>query len=202
MSINRLLAAAAGAGAIGILLLGWLLGVSPKLAEIAAADAETATAAAQNAALEASNAALRKQFESIEEHRRELEALVEAVPADAATDDFVDAVENTAIASDVVLQSISFGEGVSYGAGGAGVVPVADGAAAPAAPEELAGLVTVEVNLTVAGDPARAMEFVDDLQTGDRLLTVTQVITDGSAPGMTTLRGFLYVLLGEAAPES
>ena len=197
MSVDRLLAAAAGAGAIGILLLGWLLGVSPKLAEISAADAETATAAAQNGALEASNAALREQLESIVERRAELGELLEAVPAEAATDDFVDAVENTAVAWDVVLQSLTFAEGVSYGTTGAGTVPVAEGVSA--APEALAGLVTVEVNLTVEGDPSRAMRFVDDLQTGDRLLTVTQVTTDAGPPGMTTVRGYLYVLLEEGA---
>jgi hypothetical protein len=198
MSVNRLLAAATGAGAIGILLLGWLLGVSPKLAEIAAADADTATAAAQNAALEASNAQLREQLESIVERREDLGELLEAVPAAAETDDFVDAVERTAVASDVVLQSVTFGEGVSYGTSGAGAVPVVD-TEASTVPEALAGLVTVEVNLTVAGDPERAMRFVDELQTGDRLVTVTQVTTDAGPPGMTTVRGYLYVLLGDGA---
>jgi hypothetical protein len=198
MSLNRLLAAAAGAGAIGILLLGWLLGISPKLAEIATADAETAAAATQNVALEASNAALRKQQESIVDRRAELEELQEAVPADAATDDFVDDVEKTAVASDVVLQSMTFGEGVTYGTTGPGAVPVVESAAS-AAPEQLAGLVTVDVSLTVNGDPEQAMRFVDDLQTGDRLLTVTQVTSDAGPPGMTTVRGYLYVLLGQEA---
>jgi hypothetical protein len=199
MSMNRLLAAAAGAGAIGILLLGWLLGVSPKLAEIAAADAETATAAAQNDALAASNADLRKQLESIGERRAELDELLAAVPAGAATDDFVDSVERTAVASDVTLQSITFGEGASYGTTtGPGAVPVADGT--QTAPEALQGLVTVEVNLTVEGDPKRAMQFVDELQTGDRILTVTQVTSDAGPPGMTTVRGYLYVLLGQQTP--
>jgi hypothetical protein len=201
MSVNRLLAAAAGAGALGILLLGWFLGVSPKLAEIAAADAETSTAASQNDALEASNADLRKQLESIGERRAELAELLEAVPADAATDDFVDDVERMAVASDVTLQSVTFGEGVTYGTTGPGAVPVADSELSTV-PEALAGLVTVEVNLTVAGDPERAMHFVDELQTGDRLLAVTQVTTDAGPPGMTTVRGHLYVLLGESGPES
>ena len=198
MSVNRLLAAAAGAGAIGILLLGWLLGVSPKLAEIAAADAETATAAAQNGALEASNADLRKQLEAIGERRAELSDLTRAIPEEAASDDFVDAVERTAEGSDVTLQSLTFGEGVSYGTTGPGAVPVADTQAT--VPEALAGLVTVEVNLTVEGDPERAMRFVDELQTGDRLLTVTQVTSDVGPPGITTVRGYLYVLLGDAIP--
>lgn len=200
MSVNRLLAAAAGAGAVGILMLGWLLGVSPKMGEIAAADAETASAAAQNAALEQSNAELREQSESIEERRADLAELLEAVPAEAATDDFVDAVERTAVASDVVLETLTLGEGVSYGTGGAGAIPAVDGAESTA-PEPLAGLVTIEVSLTVAGDPEQAMHFVDELQTGDRLLTVTQVTTDAGPPGMTTVRGYLYVLLGEGAPE-
>ena len=201
MSVNRLLAAAAGAGAIGILLLGWLLGISPKLAEIAAADAEVAAAATRNAALEASNAQLREQMDSIGERRAELDSLVDAVPDEAATDDFVDAAEDMALMSDVVLQSISFGEGVTYGTGVDGAAPVVDGAAA-AAPEELAGLVTVEVNLTVGGDSERAMEFVDALQTGERLLTVTQVTTAAGDTNTTTLRGYLYVLIADADPEA
>ncbi|MDQ4137439.1 MAG: hypothetical protein M3116_01140 [Actinomycetota bacterium] len=197
MSVNRLLAAVAGAAAAVILLLGWLLGVSPRLAEVAAADAETAVARQQNAALEASNATLRKQLDSIDDRRAELASLLEAVPSDAATDDFVDAVEATADGSGVLLQSLTLGEGVVYGGTPAGAVAVVSGETATA-PEELAGLVTMAVEITVTGDQRSAMRFVEELQTGDRLLSVTSVLSQAGPPESTTLKGYLYVLLGDA----
>lgn len=230
-----------GAAVVAVLVLagGYFLGVAPQLTAIEAANAQTTSVEAQNAVLEASVASLEKEFATIDTAKADLATLRESVPGEAATSALLKDLNAYAAAAQVTITASKFGDGAPYAPVAA--APAADAQAtesdskdadkAPAeTPAEVTGagtaptssLVTAEnfvyipVSLTVAGDYARVLDFVAEVQAGKRLLLVNGVQVDPAAPQAaevegeeappvtgtpvtTVLNGYIYVLLNDSA---
>ena len=110
-------------------VLGWTLGISPKLTQASVADADRAAIETQNSAYEAQVATLKKQFEGIGDLKSNLAALRLAVPSAAEIPAFITQLDAIGQQHQVTLTDIKVNDAQLY-------VPVA--AAASTAPSAVA----------------------------------------------------------------
>jgi len=197
-------------GAILVIVLvvsaGFTLGVSPKLDELSASRATRTAALAQNEVYELQLAALQREFDSLETVQNELAVLREAIPEGAALPAFVGQLEAIAGRTSVTLTEFSSADALPY----APVVPDATvpdatvpDATVPDAPSALVttdNFVAVPVTISVTGSFDAVLQFLEGLQNGQRLMTVTSFSSgtpSADAPGRVTgqIAGIVYVLL-------
>lgn len=181
MNANRLIALALGLLTAGVLALGWLLGVAPRLAEAGQANGERALVEAQNAAHEARLAELADKFENIDEMRAELTELHEFIPDEHRLEDFLDSLDAKAATASVVLQSVTMGEALE--------VIAVDATPASTGPV----LITIPVTVQVVGALDAVLAFTDAAQRADRIFVVNSFAWAPDEPG-ATLTGSLYVI--------
>ncbi|TFH69544.1 hypothetical protein [Cellulomonas sp. HD19AZ1] len=219
------------AGAVVASLLavaaGWFLLLSP-VRESASQTADEATAAQQrNELLGIQVAQLRADFAKIDEHKASLEALRVSVPRTLDDTALMRALDAMARSAEVDLVDATFAAPMPVAVaapvaepapapvdGGSDAAAV-DGAAQPvvaAGPAVPAGLMAMDVTLTVAGSPERAAAFLGALQESSRIVAVTgfdvavqdeQGATGGQAAVAAgdyrvEIRGTVYVLPASA----
>ncbi|MHA6669275.1 type IV pilus inner membrane component PilO [Homoserinimonas sp. A447] len=198
MSTSRLWSLGAIALIAALLVGSWLLGISPKLTEASAANTDREAVEVQNAVHEATLTALEEQFADMDQLEEQLAALQVAVPNAAELPDLISQLNAKAIAHGVVITSITVTDPVAY-------VPAAE---APADPELAAAASSVtsdnflgiSVNMTVTGTYAQAMNFVADVQAGERIflvhdLSLTEGIMSADSPVILNTTGQVFVLL-------
>ena len=215
MNVNRLWVLGAVLLMSVVALIGWSLGISPKLGEARDATAERVAVEAQNTSYELQLATLKQQFESIDGLRVDLADLRESVPQGANIPKFVGQLDSIALQNTVKLTAITVSDAQSYAAALATTAapeaaPPAEGAAAAAVPAEgtAAGataaadaavpvapvvtpadnLIAIPISLSVEGGYQNVLDFISGLQQGERLVTVSAFGTTASAdaPGMVT----------------
>ncbi len=204
MNNNRIWIILAGVVSVGILAMGWLLGVSPKLDEMNQANEQRATVDDQNLLHEARIAALKKQFETIDELREDLSELQVALPPGDELSTFLGQLHELETTSGVILTRFAASDGQTY-------VPAAGATLDPLVTIE--NFVPISIDLTVTGTRQQVINFVNDLQYGKRLflinkLTVAQdenelVEVEGGEPQskyIGNISGFVYVLVDPASP--
>lgn len=133
MNMNRLwvLGAVLLIGIVAV--LGWMLGIAPKLSEAREAKAQQETVETQNTDLEAQLVTLKEQFESIDDLRDELADLRESVPSGPDMPAFVGQLGTIAEKHRVSLTQITVSDAQPYVpviAAPAAEVPPAEGAPA------------------------------------------------------------------------
>ncbi|TFB96793.1 hypothetical protein E3O42_16780 [Cryobacterium adonitolivorans] len=133
MDKNRIWAFGAALAIAATAILGWTLGISPKLNEAKAAEIQRAVVETQNIDYESQLATLQKQFDNIGDLKSDLAALQLAVPNAAEIPAFVTQLDTIGRQRDVTLTGIIVNDAQSY-------VPVVvappAAAAAPAAEVE------------------------------------------------------------------
>lgn len=197
---NRLWIPVAAILGIAILAMGWFLGVSPKLDEMNAANEQRASVEAQNRIHEARLAELKKQFEKIDELRADLALDQVALPPGDELSTFLGQLHSLEGSSGVVLQTFSASDGQSY-------LP-AEGAEAPSGLVTADNFIAITIDLTVSGTREQVIDFVNDLQYGDRLFLVTKLTVSKTEGQQETdagdytgsISGFVYVLVDPSAP--
>jgi Tfp pilus assembly protein PilO len=186
-------------------VLGWLLGISPKLGEARAADIERVSVEAQNSAYRTQLETLKAQFESIGELRTELATLRQAVPSEADLPEFLRQLDDIGRAHSVTFSSIQVSDAKPY----APILPsepvataeapargatdaVALAAASPPAAADTpavtsrvtaANFVAIPVSLTVDGGYDNVLAFIKGVQDGSRLMLVTAFNTNAAPDG-------------------
>lgn len=189
---------------IALVVLGWVLGISPRLAEAGIAVTERQNVELQNQAQEAALALLKQQYEELDELEEELDDIQSSIPSKPATSEFFDQVLTTASAAGVAVEEIAALEGAIYGgsvdpaaATDSELVQPADGSAAPdpTLDGSLANrFFTIGVSIKVLGGADQVFSLVSALQEGERLFLVTDVdFTTGTEP-RATITGFVYVV--------
>src|SRR5690606_26924168 len=98
----------------GILAAGWFLGVQPKLAETAAANAAREAAVDQNALHEAQLKQLEQDYARIDELRATVAELREAVPAHHDYSGFVAELNTIATQTGATLPKVTVGDSTWY----------------------------------------------------------------------------------------
>lgn len=205
-----------------VILAGFTLGISPKLDELSAARTTRTATLAQNEVYEAQLAALQREFDGLETVQDELAVLREAIPEGAALPALIGQLDAIAGRTSVTLTEFSSADAMPYVPvvpaadttapatdGAATNAPATDGAAAEAAEAAAAAaspLVTAEnfvavpVTISVTGSFDAVLDFLDDLQNGQRLMTVTSFSSgtpSADVPDRVTgqIAGIVYVLL-------
>ncbi|TFD17171.1 hypothetical protein [Cryobacterium sp. TMT2-23] len=205
MDLNRLWVLGSVVLIAATALLGWVLGISPKLSEAGLADADRVAVETQNSASALKVAALKEKFDSIGDLKGELSALRMAVPNAAEIPAFVTQLDSIAEQHQVTLTDISVNDAQAYVplvvAPTAIEAPAADASAptattaptataAPTAAEVAAALapvpnalitasnfVSVPISLSVSGSYGNVLDFIEGLQKGTRLVMVTTFAT-------------------------
>ncbi|MFM9877193.1 MAG: hypothetical protein ACKVOG_05000 [Rhodoglobus sp.] len=211
---NRLWVLGAILVSAAIIVLGWFLGISPKLAEASTSAGERQNVEAQNQAQEAAIALLKQQFAAIDDQKSKLKDLERAIPEAPELDTLIDFIVAASAANGVVVDNVTTLEGALYGgsvdptaaADPAAVQPAEPGVTDPNAPPAAvdAGVVgrffTVGISVKVFGSADQVFALVDSLQMGERLFLVTDVdfTTEGESAG--TITGFVYVVTPPVVP--
>lgn len=188
----------AGVLGVGVLLMGWFLGVAPKLDEINAAESQRANVEMQNAAFEQTLAQLQEESKDIDKLRDELKALQVELPPGDALSNFLGQLHELEVASGVALSSFSASDGVPF-------VPAAKTPATALSPLVSAqNFIVLTINLKVEGTREQVLDFVSALQSGDRLFLVNSLNvvrgTDAEENYTGSISGFVYVLVDPTAP--
>lgn len=214
MTENRIWTFGAAVVILGIIGLGWLLGISPKLAEADAATEARVLVDQENAAHAAALVVLREQFENLDELEEQLGELQKELPGEADVEGFIEYTVGVAAQAGVVISTITGNEPASYGAGSLGeqsaeappaepVDPPAEGAATASAPpssdagtQGTTGLYSIGISVSVEGSPEQVMAFSRLLQDNKRIFLATQVTFDSGGAGILggTVSGHLFVL--------
>ncbi|TFD35501.1 hypothetical protein E3T34_02865 [Cryobacterium sp. TMT1-62] len=190
-------------------VIGWSLGISPKLNEVSATKAERASVEEQNAGFELQLSVLKEQFESIGDLKEDLAQLRRAVPQGADIPVLVGQLDEIAALNGVTLTAITVSDAQPYapvvapvpvdaapieGAASAGTEPAPTVEAAPVAPATpaaaapvvndlitAANFVAVPITLAVDGGYDEVLNFIEGVQKGERLVMVTTFTTSTPA---------------------
>lgn len=194
MNGNRIWVLVTTVAIAAILGLGWLLGVSPLLAQAETAETERAAVELTNASQQAALLQMQDQFEQLDDLEVALEELRLSIPGETDADGvyaLLAAYRDVAGASPAL---ITLGEAVQYG------VPVdagttaspAPGSAPPATGRLATDLYSVPITVTFEGTSLDAVyAFVYLMQHGPRLFLVSSVTT---SPEGSTITAHVFVI--------
>lgn len=183
---------------VAVLLMGWFIGISPKLDETNAAELQRSNVEAQNAAIQTNIDALKKESQQIGELRDQLDELQVALPPGDELSTFLGQLHQLEGASGVVLTSFTASDGESF-------APAPSKSGAPTSPLVTAdNFIVININLKVTGTRAQVLDFVDALQLGDRLFLVNSLTVQRGSESEDSytgaISGFVYVLVDPSAP--
>jgi len=186
---------------IAIILMGWFLGISPRLGEMAANAVQLQGIEAQNKTYEAELARLKAENEKLPEYEKELLKLQRSLPYENDLSTFLGIVHQLDVKSGVLLINFGAVDAVPFTQDpGAAELPHPEFVAQSVDPEEF---VAIEVSMTVRGSQAGVLDFVNLLQLHERRFLVTglNIITeDKGATYNGTVTGYLYVLIDPSRP--
>jgi len=190
-----------GALVIVVMLAGtWFLAVSPRLAEVAIAEESIATAESQNAAQQATLTRLMDQYAEIDVLRSDLETVQLAVPDNSGQSPLIRQISEMAAARGVLITGLSITDPVPF-APFETADPLVSAPMVSLTPENFFSF-TVQISLE--GDHTGMIGFVNDLQSGERLVLVNNLaLTEGDVDGPGyTLSGQAFMLVDAATAAS
>lgn len=132
MTGNRLWAFGVVVGVIMIVVLGWIVGISPALSQAAQAAVKIQSVTDQNIALSATATKLQAEFATLPEMTSKLRALQAEFPDAADLDGWLSQLQGLAESTGVTITTFTAGQAASYG--GPAAAAAAAAAAAPASP--------------------------------------------------------------------
>jgi Tfp pilus assembly protein PilO len=180
VSVVVMLAIAAGA---------WFLGIQPQLTAISTAESDTSDVEAQNFILQKDLTALKDDVANLAKNQAELDGLRVSIPADDALDTFLGQLDAMAAASGVGVTGFTSADSVPF-------VPSASAAANVPGDINGSNFLTVPITISTSGTRDQILDFVDELQSGERLILVSDVSVSIGEDGATTgeITALLYVL--------
>jgi Tfp pilus assembly protein PilO len=209
MKDNRIWIVGTALVVVVVVALGWLLGISPKVTEIAASDAATKAVEAENAQHKAELAALKKQAADRATLEAELASLELSVPPLTNIQEFLLQLNQLASANDTSITVLNTGTPSLY-------VPDAEASVKPNAVVDQANFVLIPIQMKFTGSYQDLLNFTSGVQSGERLFLVnivsfskkagkTSVDEFGNAvPGTSSyegeLDGYIFVLADPNAP--
>jgi Tfp pilus assembly protein PilO len=203
MTGNRLWAIGVIVGIVVIVVLGWVIGISPALTQASEAATQTQIVSSQNSVIRATTAKLQAEFATLPAIDAKLKALQAEFPDSADLGGLLRQLQDLAQSTGVTISTFTAGEAAPYG-GAAAVAaaaasksaaspgassspspsptPSAGASAATAAPvgkqpsaSLVQGLFTIPVVIGVTGSTQQIMEFTNASQLNDRFFLATDV---------------------------
>ena len=220
MSKNRLWTLGLSAAIVVVAVFGYILGVSPIVAQTSAAEQQLSSVTTTNQSTQSRNTVLKLQFSNMASLTADFSKLSGSIPLGADMPVFLREINVLTDKAGVVLGTVTVGAGELYKSPDAAAAAPAStavipspspspsaGAAAPIAPAAPAGpssrLTLIPVQITVNGGYDAVMSFVGSVQSGERLYLVKSVAVTSSPekPGafVGTVTGFVYALPTVAA---
>ena len=215
MSKNRLLTLGLSAAIVIVAVFGYILGVSPILAQISAAEQQLSTVTSSNQSTQSRNTVLKSQFSDMASLTAELSKLNVSIPLGADMPVFLREINTLIDKTGVVLGTVTVSAGEIYKSPDVATATTAPtvvtpspspspsaGPPAPIAPAAPAGpssrLTLIPVQISVNGGYSAVMAFVGSVQSGERLYLV-KTVTVSSTPEKpdaftATVIGFVYAL--------
>jgi Tfp pilus assembly protein PilO len=196
-------------------VIGWFLVAQPQLAAAATADQQRVAMEAQIAASSAIVAQLKKDSENLPELNDDLDELRTSIPAGVDPSGYIDGLDALARLSHVSITTLTVSDPTAYTAAIDASAPVPtegeDGEPVEAAPADSdsnpaivtsplvdsSNFVAIPVTIEIAGEWAAVLDFVEGLQTSDRLFLVTTLDTAHGSDGVTftaTIGGFIWAI--------
>ena len=215
MSKNRLWTLGLSAAIVVVAVLGYILGVSPILAQTSAAEQQLSSVTSSNQSTQSRNTVLKSQFSNIASLTADLSKLNVSIPLGADMPVFLREINVLIDKAGVVLGTVTVGAGELYKSPDAvAVAPAATavtpspspspstGATTPIVPAAPAGpssrLTLIPVQISVNGGYDAVMSFVGSVQSGERLYLVKSVAVSSSPDKpdafVATVIGFVYAL--------
>lgn len=192
---------------------GWLVGIAPQLAVASSANTDRANVMAANARNEILLAKLKRDYQNIDALKNHVSTLQESVPTSADISSFVTELNSLANARRVTLKSITVSDAKPY-------TPTTQAPAAKTTPASSpqtnpkitsTNFVTIPVQIAVTGDYGKVLDFVNDVQLGQRLILVSTLSSTGATDSKgakgnastsggsqkvdSSIGGYIYVLL-------
>lgn len=187
MSILRIWVAGAIIVSLIILGLGWLIGVSPRLADAARADQDRQGVELVNVGYEATLLELQELSARLPELEAQLEDIRVELPIEPELSELLGQLNALAEAAGVSLVEVTASPPVLYPPDlleGTGV----------------SGLVALPVTIRASGEGTAIDDFIREVQFGPRLLLVERFdLTDDPVAGSVTIQGFIFVLPEDGA---
>lgn len=209
MNTNRITILGGSVLIVVILLIGYLIGISPELADADASLAQQHVVDADNLAQQAATDVLKAKFANIGPLRADYAALQAEIPMSLNSPDLVDQMKALADGAGVVILAIKIGQPqamvppvAAVAAASTATNPVTPAASAAAvtstaaAAAALAGrLYFSTVEITLGGSSVSVFNFVNALQEGKRLFISNRVVvtSGGTTPGGTISGSVLVV---------
>lgn len=173
-----------------VLALGGLLGVKPQLDAAQLSNDDRANVETLNAQHTIELEALKEQSTRLPEFQAAVSELRSAIPATADLDTFTGELAELEVATGAIVTNYSPEDAALF------VPSVKTAAVAPVAVPP-STFVKISMKLSVVGTREAGLEFVKGLQSGSRLVLVSDVAVSADEDGTTTtdVTGLVYFLL-------
>ena len=204
----------AGISIFLILAVGWFFGIGPQLSTVASTNTKRSEIERQNLSNEAQLTRLKREYENMAPLQAQLAELKTSVPGVAGIPNFVSELNALASANQVTVKSIAVSDARPYvpapapAAGSSGSAP---SAAITNAKITTSNFVLIPVQFSISGDYSKVLDFVRDVQNGQRLFLISTFTSAGSTDtkakigkGLSSqivdasIGGFIYVILNLA----
>jgi Tfp pilus assembly protein PilO len=211
MNKNRMWVIGAVLAIVVIVASGWLIGIAPQLAVATSAKNDRSNVMIANARNQILLAKLKRDYQNIDALKNQISNLQESVPSVANIPSFVTELNTLANARRVTLKSIAVSDAKPYTTISQGATGTASGSSKVNSKITPTNFVIIPVQITVTGDYGKVLDFVNDVQLGQRLFFVSALTSTGAtnSKGVTTssttpggaekvdssITGYVYVLL-------
>ncbi len=194
MNVTRLWAVISAVLVVAIGGFGFFVGIQPQLDAAARADRERSAVQDQNAIYEITLASLREEAENLPELRAALAEARVSIPANANLSTFLQQLSDLAAAAGVTVSSITTAEAVGFVA----APEFVDVVPSILTPEQF---VLIPIQIDVSGPRESVLVFIEQVQTGGRLVLVRDLRLTREPEDLEVSRGSLtglvYVLLDD-----
>jgi hypothetical protein len=171
---------------VGAILLGWFIGIQPRVNSIAANSVALVEAQGTIEQNRAKLETLKQQFSQIDEVRTELAALRVSLPADGAYQSFIDELSVIASESNATFTGYTWSAPSYY------VAPAdakGDKAAVPTNPNSL---LVIPITIQAKGSTLKSvLDFLHGVEFGDRLVSIGNCSFEGK---INATKGITYTL--------
>lgn len=189
---------------IAIVLMGWFLGINPRLSEVTANGVQRQSVLAQNDIHRAELERLKQENEKLDDYKDDLTALQRKLPPKNDLSTFLGDLNELEVASGVILTNFTSTEAQPFVLDPTSAPADTTEGAPPAAVQTLDPneFVVIDISLTVSGDQAAILNFVEALQNTTRRFLVTSLKISTSGDGTYTgiITGYVYVLIDPSKP--
>lgn len=174
-----------------IVVGGWFLGIQPQLDANAVAASDLELVENKNFTLEADLGNLKKEFEELDTNQARVDELRLAIPGNDKLDTFIGQLNSMAEGAGVTVSNFTSSEAAPF-------VPSTAAAAAIPPGIDATTFLTIPITITVDGERDAIMAFVGALQSGPRLMLVSDFTLSTSEDASNGLvSGLLFVYVDE-----